>query len=449
MAEGTKGPGKWVRRLAKAAAFAALAIVLLAVSAVVAFPYILPHIPIPPLEFDLSPHLKGKAAQLFASKKATADVTIRRGRPDGWNVRAEGRLLDWSYVATAKVRFEWFQAKGRLSVELDGTDWRLDADFDASSPKDWSFLATIPETRFAHDDALLGVILPRFGTEAVSNLVCSGTFSLEADGSSTAKRPVPSWSARANVKGVDAALEKPDGSRTVEAKGLRVRLGASGIADHTDIAPMFPRIDSVTAAGIVLSNVFASVRATERSYLVTEAGADCCGGELRMYSLFLDPEKLNAGATVFADNVDAGEVLARVSGFRGEATGRLHGKLPFFLKDGKTLRLRNAYLFSKPGETGNVRVEDAKPILDNLALGGVPDDTRDNLSNALSNLDYKVLKVELRRGDDGADSALALKIEGTATRGKTTVPVVLDVTFHGDIDQLVNTGMNISRRKAR
>ena len=94
-----------------------------------------------------------------------------------------------------------------------------------------------------------------------------------------------------------------------------------------------------------------------------------------------------------------------------------------------------------------MRITNAQPILDNLAVAGVPDAERDNLSKALANLDYKVLKVELKRGEDGEDSALAFKIEGTSTYGKTTVPVKLDVTFHADLDLLVNTGMTISRRK--
>ena len=136
-----------------------------------------------------------------------------------------------------------------------------------------------------------------------------------------------------------------------------------------------------------------------------------------------------------------------MSCFHGEASGRLHGKLPVFLKDGKTLRIKDAYLFSTPGETGNLRITDAKPILDNLAQGGVDKATRDNLEKVLANLDYNVLKVELRRGKDGEDSSLGLKIEGTATHGATTVPVNLDVTFHGDIDQLVDTGMKLSKRR--
>ena len=448
MKESRKPSGGVWRRLAKALAVAALVLVSLVVLLAAALPFVAPLVPLPELELDLAPRLQGKAAELFQRKKATARITLRRAGLSKMTVLAEGDVLDWRYFATANVRFGWLGAKGDLYVSIPGTDLELRGEFDYRSAKDWSFSARVPETRFAHDDAVLGEVLPRLGIAAVSNLVCSGVFSLEANGSSTPRRPVPSWSVRAAVKEVEASALAA-GGRPVEVHGLRARFGVDGIADHRDIAPINPRADSVAAAGVVLSNVYASVRAEERSYLVTEAGADACGGRLRLYSLFLDPKRLSAGATVFVDDVDAGKALSHLSCFHGDASGRLHGKLPFFLKDGRTLRLRDAYLFSKPGETGKVRVVDASPILDNLELGGVPKAQRDNLAKALADLDYKVLKVELRRGADNEDSALQLKLEGTATEGSVTVPVVLDVTFHGDFDRLVDTGMNLTRRKMK
>ena len=124
----------------------------------------------------------------------------------------------------------------------------------------------------------------------------------------------------------------------------------------------------------------------------------------------------------------------------------MHGKLPFFLKDGKTLTLQNAYLFSTPGETGKMRISDARPVMDNLERAGVDAATRNNLATALGNLDYKVMKIELKRGEEKEDSTLSLKIEGTSTKGKTTVPVNLNLNFNGDLDTIVNTGIKISRR---
>ena len=434
--------GKTGRRLLKAAAACALALAVF----VVALPFLLPYIPLPALEFDVSPYLTEKNAKLFDCHKATARLKIGHGASGGYSVHAEGQILDWPFTATANVRFGFFRAKGDLSLELDGCDARLAANFEAGSGKDWWFSAFVPETRFSQDDAILGRLLPRLGVPAVSNMVCSGSLSISAEGSCTPARPVPSWSVRGTVKGVDAQLAAGGGPVTVT--NLRMSFGADGIANHRDIAPMHPRADSVEAAGVVMSNVFASVRATDRSWLVTEAGADCAGGELKLYALFLDPKSLSTGATIFVDGVDAGKVLAHVSGFRGEASGRLHGKLPFFLKDGKQIRLRNAYLFSTPGETGKLRVSDARPILDNLASGGVPKDMRDNLSKALANLDYSVLRIELRRDDgDNDSSSLSLALKGSATHGKTTVPVDLNVTFRGDFEQLVNTGMRLSRRQ--
>ena len=99
-----------------------------------------------------------------------------------------------------------------------------------------------------------------------------------------------------------------------------------------------------------------------------------------------------------------------------------------------------------PGEVGNLRLYDATPITNNLALVGVDDKSLDNLSRALADLDYSVLKFALVPEADG-QLALEVKIEGTATHGNTTVPVSLDVTFHGDIEQLVNTGLKATTRR--
>ena len=441
MDEARRKTHKWRRRLLIAAA----AVVLAAATFVLSIPFLLTHIPIPALEFDLSPYLKGKAAELVSSKKATADIVIRRGRPDGFRIRARGTLLDWPYSASAHVRFGFIRAEGDLALTLDGADMKACADFSVRGKRDWSFTARIPETHVTQDSEVLASVLSRAVPPSISNLVFSGTVKLDAKGDCAPDRPVPAWTARCSLSGVDVSLVA--GGKTARIDGLKVRFGADGIADHLDIAPLFPRADAVEFAGFTLSNVFASVRATEKSYLVTEAGADCCGGALRLYSLFLDPRSLSLGATIFIDGVDAGEALSCVSAFRGEASGRLHGKLPFFLKDGRTIRLKDAHLFSTPGETGKIKITDAQPILDNLEAAGIPESQRANISKVMADLDYTALKVELKCGKDGEESSLGIRIEGTATRGSTTVPVNLDVTFHGDINQLIDTGMKIRRQK--
>lgn len=445
--ERDKGEAPRARRLIKAAGVLAVVLAVVLAALILSLPYLVTLVPLPMIELDLTPHLGKKVASIVPSKKVTVSLDVRRGAGGGYRIHADGQILGWPYHASGHVRFGFWRAKGDVALSLDRTTWRMNADFDVRGTKEWSFRASVPELRIDQDDRLVAPFLAQLDGQAVSNLVFAGSLALEAEGASTRARPVPSWSVKGAVRGVDARLFA--GGRDVRVENLRVRFGAQGIADHVDVAPLNPRADAVEFAGFALSKVSASIRATESSYLVTEAGASCCGGELKLYSLFLNPERLTAGATVFVDGVDAGEVLAHVAAFKGDASGRLHGKLPFFLKDGRTLRLKDAYLFSPPGETGVVRVSDATPIVDNLALAGVDTSTRANLEKALANLTYSVLRVELRRGARGEDSALALRLEGSATQGRATVPVKLNVTFHGDLDQLVNTGMNLTRRQIR
>ena len=433
------------RRIAKWLLIAAACVVVLFAVLLLSVPFIVTHVPIPDLAFDMSEALADMPDGLVTNKKVTASVSIVRGVPDGFRVRAKGMLLDWPYSARAHVRFGFVRADGEAVLTLDGTDWKASANFGGTSSKDWRVNAAIRETRIAHDEPFLGDLLRRADPQVASNLVFSGAVSLDAECECTPRLPVPAWSVRGALKDVVASLAV--GGKSVEVENLRVRFGAKGLADRTEIMPLFPKADSVTAAGIVLSNAFASVRSTERSYLVTEAGAQCCAGEIKLYSLFLDPERLSAGATIFVDGVDAGRVLAHVSGFNGEASGRLHGKLPFFLKDGKEFHFRDAYLFSTPGEKGRIMISDSRPITDTLKARGVPKDVRKNLAKALANLDYSALRVELSPGADGGESALTLLLDGSATEGDATVPVSLDVTFRGDIDKLINTGLNLSRRK--
>ena len=98
-----------------------------------------------------------------------------------------------------------------------------------------------------------------------------------------------------------------------------------------------------------------------------------------------------------------------------------------------------------PGETGILKVYDPKQVVDNLAMGGVPQETCENLTKALKDLSYDVLKISFKPDEDGKQ-ALSIKIAGKSAhpvpsvQGDIIIPVSLEVTFHGDIDTLLNAG---------
>ncbi|MBQ1345072.1 MAG: hypothetical protein IIY62_01795, partial [Kiritimatiellae bacterium] len=87
------------------------------------------------------------------------------------------------------------------------------------------------------------------------------------------------------------------------------------------------------------------------------------------------------------------------------------------------------------------------PILDNLAMGGVGQEARDNLAKALKDLTYTALNIQLRREETGTTHALSFKLQGSATSGRTTVPVSFAVTLRGDLEQLINTGIILPKQR--
>ena len=421
---------------------AIVALLALIVVLIFSLPCLLVSITYPTLEFDLSPFLKGEAETLVSNKTVTAGWTVERDYDDSYRINVSGVILDWPFSARINVLPEFYffgvNATGDAEFRLIDTEWMISARFEASSSGAWQMSLGMEDTPFSGNDPVIGRLLAKLPMSAMTNLVFGGKVGFSAKAECTSTIPVPRWSAACRVKEMDVGCVI--NGKPVEIRNLRFGTSVSGIADHVDIGPIFPRADQMSFSLFAISNVFASIRATERAFLVTEAGAKFCGGDVKLYSFFLDSARLDAGVTVFVDGIDAGETLRCIKTFKGEASGKLYGKMPLYLKGGKELRLRNAYLHSVPGETGELRVYDAKPIMDNLAASGVPQATCDNLSKALANLTYSVLKVSLQPEDDGG-MALSLKISGTATQKGVTVPVTLQVTFHGDLEQLVNTGI--------
>lgn len=416
---------------------AAFAVLFLAIVALL--PTILVYIDWPEISVDLSRDMKPEQKKLFTNLTARAKIKLSKSISRDIVAHADGTILDWPFSARVGVDYSLFglSAEGSANARIDGSPWKLSANFEWSAGGGWTADAKIEETVFDEKDPVLGSLANRAADGNATDIVFAGKLSLDAHASDTNKTGLAFWTATARV--TDVAADLKFGNVPVALRNLRLRGGASGIGDHVDIAPMFPRADTLMFNEIPLTNVFASVRATESAWLVTEAGADVCGGKAHLYSLFLNPERLSAGFTLYLDDIETEEVLQRLAGFSGTATGRLHGKLPLRIRDGESVSFGDAYLYSIPGESGTIRMEDATMLVEQLAVAGVAEDARENLAKALRNLDYTVLNINLKRGGD--EHALGIKLEGTATSGKTTVPVLFGATLHGNLEQLVNTGL--------
>lgn len=393
---------------------------------------------------DLADKLPSESRQLVTNTTVTATMKFAMSDRGGILAEVKGRIFDWPYTLMVDLDYSmiFLSADGEFVFKFDDESWRLTGSGTAT-PRTFRARAELEETEISERDRLLADLLARLDlpSKGLADLAFAAKLKAEIKAEKTKKLPVPVWSLRASVK--DGAAFVISKENPISLRGLNMNVGVEGIANRVTILPMMPRVKTVNISDLKLENMFAAIYMTEKALLVSEASAEVCGGEVKLYSLFLNPESLTAGFTLFLDDIDANEVMNQVKDFRGEATGRLHGKLPLFLTNGEELRLKNAYLYSTPGVPGTIKIRDASPILDNLAAGGVDAGTRQNLEKALANLDYNVLKLDLKREEEGM--ALGLKLEGTATSGKTTVPVNFAVTFRGDFEQLINMGIRIKR----
>ena len=407
--------------------------------------YALVTLRLPVLTIDLSTNLTDRVSALLTNRTVTVETRVEALPHGSLRIKARGLALDWPYTLTARLSCSrWFlEDAGSYELALDGTDWKLKGDFAFSASRGWSATAALAPRAFDLDDPLLADLLRRMPPGCVSNLVASGRLDFSARAEKTKEVPVVSWNAAGRLSSLDAAMSV--GQTDVTARRLSLSFGAEGISNRLLPKPVLTHMQSFDAAGFSLTNVYANVFKTDHGFLVTEAGAGLCGGEARLYSVYLNPESLTAGFTLYLDGIDAGAALAHLSGFHGSATGRLHGKLPVYLKNGERLRLGKAFLYSNPGESGNLRLTDAAPLLDNLAAGGVDAASVDNFSKVLGNLDYHVLKIDFTRTESD-DLALRLQLNGSATRGETTVPVDFTVTLKGDLEQIINTGLRAARK---
>lgn len=392
---------------------------------------------------DLSGALPPDAAALFTNHLVAADLRVRPtpGADTGMTALLTGHALDWPVrgdATFAAALTNGFSLAGSATLALPDTLWRAEASF-AVTTNGWSVDALFPAVEPDESDPVLGTIVSRLPLSGVTNLAFQGVAWVNVHAEQTKALPVPIWRAIAVLE--DGRVSLDASGTPVSVRGITARLTASGIADRWEIDPIHPRIRSADIGDLSLGSGDAWLLVNEHSLLVTESSVAFCGGFLRLYALSFLPERLAAGFTIYVDNIDAGAFLTRLPNFHGSATGRLHGRVPLHISNGREIALRDAFLYSPPGETGKLRITDPSPIIDNLAASGVPKETTDNLAKALADLDYTVLRVDLKRNADVDESTLGFRIKGTATDAGKTVPVELDFNFNGALERLLNIGI--------
>ena len=253
------------------------------------------------------------------------------------------------------------------------------------------------------------------------------------------KTQLPAWDFVFRISDLNSTLAL-ENNKELKINNAFASVHLSGLGEKWVLHSIPIFIKEIYIDQLKLSNGNFKILADEEQLLLSEGNIEAFGGKLSVYALYLNYNRLNAGFTIFVDDIQLTEIISALPSLSGSGTGSLHGKLPVSIYNGKKLKLHNAYLFSKPGVVGKLKLSDTTLLNEALINSGIPSQTCDNLSLALSDLDYSVIRLELI-DNPNLEQSLQLQIEGKSVQEKGDIPVALNVRIHGSIESLLNIGL--------
>ena len=251
----------------------------------------------------------------------------------------------------------------------------------------------------------------------------------------------PFWHA---TVGLDAGRVAVSGKVPAVIDGLRTGLRVEGVGPHVRLAPLVTSFTNAALAGLEVPGGTLRWRLAQKELLVEEAEFDWCGGKARLYAVRLDlthPDDLDL--VLYIDRMDAGELIRLIKPLDGTATGHLYGRLPLRIRQGQ-VRLSEGFLYSLPGERGNLKLHNTRFLQDYLAKIGLPSGTRKNLVDALADLDYHIFRADLSTSVE-REAKLVLKLAGRAAANRELPPVDLDIRVNGPLEALLNLGLQVNK----
>jgi hypothetical protein len=245
-------------------------------------------------------------------------------------------------------------------------------------------------------------------------------------------------------------LNVSDGRLTrgdVGVAGIKVNVPFELGVEPRTVGRPFVSFEAMKAGDIRLDNGRVEFQVSPREFFIDRMEADFCKGKVYAYSIHLDPQKLDADVTVYADRINLGEMLAPMLPFKvAQVEGALFGRFPVAVHDGK-IRLNPGYLYSLPGQGGKFRVDDSRDLEPWLAMAGIQPDVNTPLAKALGDMDFSVIRIELEMDENSDDATLRFGLIGKSNSKEWPAPVDLKLNVRGPLEEVLNMGLKMSQKK--
>lgn len=360
----------------------------------------------------------------------------------GWSIPSFGdSRLQPLEALSASVDFSFKEAHGidcsaNGSVQLTPCPWKMPLIMHLSPEGAFHVELSLLRRKFDNTDPLVKALVlagKAQGIKALDGMTASAN--LEGEFKWTASGGQSSWHARCTSDEIDVSSDASGIPFSMEDG--RVRFAVDGSGGLLKFSPFFIAFQNAKIGVIPIGAGHATILSEGESLAVTEASAGFCGGAVRIYALYLNLERLATGFTVVLDNLQFSEAIGLFPQLKGStATGRLYGRIPLRYSRGM-VRLGDGFIYTPPGETGNVKIANPGVLTDLLAQAGLPPPVCKNLASALKNLDYEVFRLDMSnpRGEDGR---IAVRLQGKSPTGPVVTPVNLNANITGPIENFLN-----------
>ena len=174
------------------------------------------------------------------------------------------------------------------------------------------------------------------------------------------------------------------------------------------------KVDHLTMGKIAAGNLKMDFQLEPDSTLFIEkVQLSWCKGKVQAAAMRLKPELDDLSATLYCDRLNLAMVLDQLGAASGSGEGNVNGRVPIRWQKGQ-LSFDDGFLYSTPGQTGTIQLEDTQFLLEGLPPGS-PQMVQLKIANeALKDYSYNWAKLKLQ--SQGERLLVTLELDGKPNR---------------------------------
>lgn len=251
------------------------------------------------------------------------------------------------------------------------------------------------------------VNLGRFLPEA-SGVMLGGRFAASStvqfkDGSFQGK-------AQLNLDQGSLAIEEHD----LHLSGIDMSLQISDLVAMKSAPQQRFSVAKLQLGDVVAENLAVDFQIENAQTLFLEkVGLQWCRGTINTAALRITTEREDYDVVLFCDRLDLAMLLEQLGIVEAGGQGTVNGKLPIRWLDGN-LSFENGFLYSTPGQSGNIRMKGAEAFLAGVPPGTPQHTQLDIATEALKDYNYQWARLSVESTDDIL--LLKLQMDGKPNR---------------------------------